>query len=89
VQRRRFLPQQEQLRLIGIGHNNPPVEPPPALLHTRQQASRMLNCSVMTLIRLEKARVLTPIKLNKPTGQTYYGHDQLLALASRGGTDAR
>ncbi len=63
------------------------ARPPPPLLHTRQQASRLLNCSIATLQRLEKAGVLTPVKLNKQSasGMTYYGHAQLLALASGGG----
>jgi hypothetical protein len=86
VRRRRLgTSPQEQRRHIGIGHNNGPFEPPP-LLHTRQQAARLLSCSVATLQRLEKSGLLTAIKLNKqsPAGQTYYGHAELVALASGG-----
>ena len=59
------------------------VAQPPPLLHTRAQASRLLNCSVATLQRLEKSGTLSPIKLNKqsPAAQVYYAHEQLLALA--------
>jgi hypothetical protein len=58
------------------------IEPPP-LLHTRQQAARLLSVSIATLQRLEKAGVLRPIKLsNKRTAMTLYKHDDLIVLAS-------
>jgi MerR HTH family regulatory protein len=58
------------------------VMQPEPLLHTRQQASRLLNCSITTLQRLEKAGVLKPVKLNKPSGQTFYRHHDLVVLAT-------
>jgi hypothetical protein len=62
----------------------PPMPELPPLLHTRQQAARLLSCSTATLIRLERAGALRPIKLNKETkvAQTYYAHSDLLVLAS-------
>jgi|tagenome__1003787_1003787.scaffolds.fasta_scaffold17460126_1 hypothetical protein len=60
----------------------PSIPEVPPLLHTRQQASRLLNCSVATLQRLEKSGALTPVKLNKrsPSAQTFYKRSDLLAL---------
>jgi hypothetical protein len=55
----------------------------PRLLYDREQAAELLGgVSTQTLIRLEQAGVLTPIKLAaSPNGKTYYGHDNLVEAA--------
>jgi hypothetical protein len=59
------------------------------LLYTRAQTARLLNVSIATVQRLQKAGRLTPIKLNKQSpGMTHYRSAQVHALAS-GGDDAR
>lgn len=43
------------------------------ILSRKQARSRLGGCSTMTLVRLEQAGKLTPIKLtDKPTSKTYY-----------------
>lgn len=65
-----------------------------ALLVDRQQASRMLNVSIPTLMRMEDRGELTPVRLNKKknspgkphsTAKVYYRVAQVRALA---GADA-
>jgi len=55
----------------------------PRLLYDRQQAGEMLGgVSTQTLIRLEQAGVLRPIKLAaSPNGKTHYQHDNLIETA--------
>jgi hypothetical protein len=55
------------------------------------QASELLgNVSLATLKRLESEGVLKPIRLNKrsATGQVFYRHSNLMAVAGGGGDDA-
>lgn len=55
------------------------------VLLTRAQAGHTLGgVSVSTIIRLEREKRLTPIKLHKdaPTAQTFYRADQVEALAA-------
>jgi hypothetical protein len=87
---RRRLPSKKQSAALPVAAATMPaammerIEPTP-LLHTRQQACRMLGgISVSTLIRLEAMGELRAIKLNKQSksAQTFYRHDDLVALAS-------
>ena len=75
----------------GIGHNGPPepVDDRP-LLVTRRQARKMLGgISATTVIRMETAGVLHPIKLTRnPAGQTFYRKANVLVVAERGAADA-
>jgi hypothetical protein len=78
---------QSPARSIPAATMTPMVEriDPTPLLHTREQACRMLGgISVSTLIRLEAMGQLTAVKLNKTSksAQTFYKHDDLVALAS-------
>jgi len=72
----------ERRRPLGIA--------PGALLVERSEARKLLgNCSITTLIRLEEAGTLTPVKLSgSPNGKTFYEHAELVAL-SKGGDDDR
>jgi hypothetical protein len=71
----------EALSLARIGKARD-LRPAP-LLYDRSQTAALLNCSVATLLRLEKARLLTAHKLfpNSPTGKTFYAATQVHALA--------
>jgi hypothetical protein len=74
----------------GIERSRPP-EPveTTALLLTRRQAGRLLGVSNTTLIRMETAGVLHPIKLTRnPAGQTFYRKANVLVVAERGAADA-
>ena len=52
-----------------------------ALLHSRAQTAAMLGTSTMTVIRLEEAGLLTPIRLSaKPLGKVYHDDQQVRAL---------
>ena len=56
-----------------------------ALLITRQQVARLLSCSTATVIRLEIAGRLDPIKLaDSEHGTTFYRADEVRALARLG-----
>ena len=62
-----------------------PDKSPQQLLISRQDAARKLGCCAMTLTRLEKDGVLTPIRLSrKPTGRVFYRVSQIEMLAARG-----
>lgn len=76
---RRTVPSEElerrrRQRLLG-------VQP---LLYTRAQTARVLAVSEATVQRLEKKRLLDPVKLDResPTGKTHYRCEQVHALAS-------
>jgi hypothetical protein len=65
---------------------------PERLLYTRRQAAEQLGgVSLATLKRLEEEGVLKPIRLNKrsATGQVFYRHSNLMAIARGGGDDAQ
>lgn len=65
-------------------HDNPTER----LLYSRREAARVLSIHPMTLIRMEWAGTLTPIKLNanKRRGKTFYSVEQVHAIAR--GVDA-
>jgi hypothetical protein len=60
------------------------------LLFTRQQVAKLLNVSVMTVIRMEADSRLQAVKLNTGvTARTYYRSADVYALVERRGDDAR
>jgi hypothetical protein len=59
--------------------------PDPQLLYSRAQAARLLgNVCVMTVVRLEKRGLLTPVRLDRrsKSGQVFYRHSDLIALVN-------
>jgi hypothetical protein len=67
-------------------HNADDLE---ALLYTRAQTAKRLNCCVMTVIRLEERGALDRVRLNPdvPNSKVYNRASQVIALAE-GGDDA-
>jgi len=64
-----------------------PLAPPDpaALIVSRQQAARMLSCSIRTVQRLEERGQLKAVKLTQTTGgMVYFNTDQVKALAQGG-----
>jgi hypothetical protein len=59
------------------------VSTEPPFLCTRRQAAHLLGVSIATLIRMEAAGTLRPIKLNReaPAAMVHYRRDDLLLLA--------
>ena len=59
---------------------------PDALLVTRVQASRLLSCSIATLIRAEQRGALTPVRLDPASdnSKVFYTRQQVAALAGGG-----
>jgi len=57
----------------------PAIDEPP-LLYTRAQAARLLNCSVGSIIRLQRSGKLPGIRLAGRSGQVYFRRDDLFAL---------
>jgi hypothetical protein len=56
------------------------------LLYPREQSAERLNCSVSTIIRLEKMGKLTRVRPGgRPTGKVYHKALQVEALASAEG----
>lgn len=54
------------------------------LLYTRFQASKLLGCSVSTIIRLEKEGSLRGFRLGaRQTGQIYHRQDEIMRLIDR------
>ena len=52
------------------------------LLVSRDEACRMLGgVHKSTLVRLEADKKLTPVKLRGPLSNTFYRHEQVVALA--------
>jgi len=53
------------------------------LLYTRSQTAQALNCSVATVIRLERAGRLTKVRLDprKPSAEVRHRVDEVEALA--------
>ena len=65
--------------------NQPPVNP---LIVPRRQAARLLSVSTSTLIRMEQAGTLTPLKLTQAdNGAVFYRLADLERLAAQGGGD--
>jgi hypothetical protein len=62
------------------------------LLYSRKQAAELLgNISLATLKRLEDEGILEPVRLNKrsATGQVFYRHSNLMAVAQGADRDDR
>jgi Helix-turn-helix domain len=54
----------------------------PPILCTRNEAARLLACSVATVIRLQREGRLCGIRLtNRRTGQVYFHRQEILELA--------
>jgi hypothetical protein len=62
---------------------------PEQILYTRAQAARLLGSSVATVIRLQRAGRLTPIKLTKKAAsQVYFRREEILGLVDGAANDA-
>jgi hypothetical protein len=59
----------------------PHIDP---LIYPRSVAAQLLSVSIATLLRMEKAGRLTPLKLASPTGQTFYRAAEIKALIGTG-----
>ncbi len=60
---------------------SPHIDP---LIYPRSIAAQLLSVSIATLLRMEKAGRLTPLKLASPTGQTFYRASEIKALIGAG-----
>ena len=83
-QRRRRISQSERVPRPSPSRQRPPRIPPTPLLVARRDAAAMLGgVSIATLIRMEAAGTLQPVRLNRQarTGQVFYRHDDLVRLA--------
>jgi hypothetical protein len=80
----------DEKRVARVKVKHPPELEQGALLYTRQQTARLLNCSIMTVMRLEQRGALKPIKLSPgPMSKTYHRAKDVHALVEQGGDDAR
>ena len=61
-----------------------PVPDKGALLYSRPQVARLLNCSTMTVIRLTKQGALTPIRLAGTKGKVFFRATDIYALVEQG-----
>jgi hypothetical protein len=79
---RKPISEREQPRRAKQRAETPRPLDPAQLLYSRQHTAMLLGgLSVMTVIRLEKAGKLTPIK---PGGHVFYRADEVRALAGIG-----
>lgn len=68
---------------LRIARHRKPVLPPPLLYSREQTAAALGGVSTMTVIRLEQAGLLDPIKLaGSRNGHTFYAVAQVHALAA-------
>jgi hypothetical protein len=55
------------------------IEPP--LLYSRAQLARLLSCSVATIQRMERQKLLKPVRLTRSkVGQCYFRREDVLEL---------
>jgi hypothetical protein len=80
----------EQKRVRASADDLPSRALPERLLYTRKQAAELLGgISGASMKRFEEQGVLKPLRLNKRsvTGQVFYRHSNLMAVARGGGDD--